>query len=89
MPQLQAHCKELTKAGRSANCRKFLNNLSQLLNSLCLWARSDGTGDNLTTEQRQREAKLLSYNLKKLENVSESRKPASWSIVPQSDSTTT
>ncbi len=43
MPQLQAHCKELTKAGRSANCRKFINNLSQLLNSLALWAQSDGT----------------------------------------------
>jgi len=31
-------------------------------------------GENLSTEQREREAKLLSYNLKKLENVSESSK---------------
>lgn len=74
MPQLQAHCKELTKAGRSANCRKFINNLSQLLNSLALWAANDGTGDTLSIEHREHEAKLLGCNFKKLENVSESRK---------------
>lgn len=88
MPQLQAHCKELTKAGRSANCRKFINNLSQLLNSLTLWAQSDGTGESLSTEQRDREAKLLAYNFKELEKVSESHKTASGSILPQYDSIT-
>ena len=72
MPQLQAHCKELTKEGRSADCRKFINNLSQLLNSLALWASSDGTGENLSPEQREREAKTLTHNLKKLEDVSKS-----------------
>ena len=70
MPQLQAHCKELTKAGRSAACTRFINNLSQLLNSLALWASSDGTGEHLTAEQREREAKLLSGQLKRLEDVS-------------------
>ncbi|KAL8700510.1 MAG: hypothetical protein Q9201_005409 [Fulgogasparrea decipioides] len=68
MPQLQAHCKELTKEGRSANCRRFINNLSQLLNSLALWCSNDGTGQNLTAEQREKEATLLSSNLKKLED---------------------
>lgn len=68
MPQLQAHCKELTKAGRSANCRRFMNNLNQLLNSLVLWASRDGTGEHLTAEQREREAKLLSGQLKRLED---------------------
>ncbi|KAL8823786.1 MAG: hypothetical protein Q9191_005550 [Dirinaria sp. TL-2023a] len=70
IPQLQAHCKELTKAGRSASCRRFINNLNQLLNSLALWASSDGTGEHLTAEQREREAKLLSGQLKRLEDVS-------------------
>ena len=72
MPQLQTHCKELTKEGRSANCRKFINNLSQLLNSLALWASSDGTGENLSPKQREREAQTLTHNLKKLEDVSKS-----------------
>lgn len=70
MPQLQAHCKELTKVGRSANCKRFINNLSQLLNSLTLWASNDGTGDHLTAEQKEREVKLLSGQLKRLEDVS-------------------
>ena len=80
MPQLQAHCKELTKAGRSANCKRFINNLSQLLNSLVLWASSDGTGEHLTTEQREREAKLLSSQLKRLEDVSMGHPPSQYAI---------
>ncbi|KAI4255106.1 MAG: hypothetical protein LQ352_002735 [Teloschistes flavicans] len=70
MPQLQAHCKELTKEGRSADCRKFINSWSQLLNSLTLWCSNDGTGQNLSAEQRDKETRLLSNNLKKLEDVS-------------------
>lgn len=46
IPQLQKHCMKLTEAGRSADCRRFVNNLSQLLNSLSLWTSSDGTGTN-------------------------------------------
>jgi hypothetical protein len=48
MHQLQAHCKRLTEAGRPSNCRAFLTNLSQTLNSLRLWASNDGTGLNLS-----------------------------------------
>ena len=70
IPQLQAHCRKLTEAGRSASCRRFINNLSQLLNSLALWASSDGTGANLTKEQRAREERFLKGALKKLEDVS-------------------
>lgn len=66
MPQLKAHCQELTKAGRSSSCRRFINNLSQLLNSLSLWASSDGASQNLSADQREREAD----DLKKLEEVS-------------------
>lgn len=36
IPQLQAHCKQLTGKGRVANCQRFINNLSQLLNSLAM-----------------------------------------------------
>ena len=43
IPQLQAHCGKLIKKGRIANCKRFTNNLSLLLNSLALWASNDGT----------------------------------------------
>jgi hypothetical protein len=37
IPQLQAHCKKLTEAGRASNCRSFLTQFSQNLTSLRLW----------------------------------------------------
>ena len=70
IPQLQAHCEKLTETGRSANCRTFINKLSQLLNSLTLWASSDGTSANMTAEQKAREARYLQKGLKSLESVS-------------------
>lgn len=70
IPQLQAHCEKLTETGRSANCKVFINKLSQYLNSLTLWASSDGPGANLTTEQRAREAGYLQKGLETLESVS-------------------
>lgn len=70
IPQLQAHCEKLTETGRSANCRTFINKLSQLLNSLTLWASSDGTSSNMTAEQRAKETRFLQKGLKTLESVS-------------------
>ena len=70
IPQLQAHCEQLTEAGRSASCRTFINKLSQLLNSLSLWASNDGSGANMTEEQRAREARYLQNGLSALESVS-------------------
>ncbi|KAL9124079.1 MAG: hypothetical protein Q9217_006557 [Psora testacea] len=67
IPQLQAHCEKLTETGRAANCRTFINKLSQLLNSLTIWASSDGTGANLTAEQKAREAGYLQKELDGLE----------------------
>ncbi|KAL2048436.1 hypothetical protein N7G274_000348 [Stereocaulon virgatum] len=67
IPQLQAHCEKLTETGRSGNCKAFNNKLSQLLNSLTLWASSDGTGANMTAEQKAREASYLRKGLKTLE----------------------
>ena len=70
IPALQAHCEKLTEIGRAANCRAFINKLSQLLNSLTLWASSDGTGANLSPEQKAREARYLHKGLEGLETVS-------------------
>ncbi|MCJ1400989.1 hypothetical protein MMC11_004200 [Xylographa trunciseda] len=67
IPQLQAHCKQLTVAGRTIACKRFMTNLSQLLNSMNLWASNDGTGANLTPEQRAREAKFLQKSLENLD----------------------
>ncbi|MCJ1384792.1 hypothetical protein MMC17_007910 [Xylographa soralifera] len=68
IPQLQAHCKQLTVAGRTTACKRFMTNLSQLLNSMNLWASNDGTGANLTPEQRAKEAKFLQKSLENLES---------------------
>lgn len=38
MPQLQSHCIKLTEKGREYGARKFINNLSLMINSLSLWA---------------------------------------------------
>ena len=70
IPQLQTHCEKLTENGRSANCKTFINKLSQLLNSLTLWASNDGTGEHLSTEQRAKETKFLQKGLQTLESVS-------------------
>lgn len=70
IPQLQTHCKRLTVAGRTSNCKRFINNLSQLLNSLSIWASNDGSSDNMTADQRRREEKYLQKGLKELETVS-------------------
>jgi hypothetical protein len=72
IPQLQEHAKKTTEAGRQANCRRFLNSLSQLLNSLRLWAGSDGSSSNLTELQKSQEAKILKDKLSKLDSVSTS-----------------
>lgn len=37
IPQLQEHAKRLTERGRISTCQLFLNELSQLLNSMRLW----------------------------------------------------
>ncbi|KAL8800856.1 MAG: hypothetical protein Q9182_004876 [Xanthomendoza sp. 2 TL-2023] len=76
IPALQAHCEKLTETGRAANCRAFINRLSSLLNSLTIWASSDGTGANLTAEQKAKEARYLQKGLEgletRLENVTKS-----------------
>ncbi|KAF7869938.1 hypothetical protein EAF04_004722 [Stromatinia cepivora] len=67
IPQLQAHCKKLTEAGRSATCRRFLNALLQLVLSLSLWSNNDGTNINLSDSQKIAQASWLQKKLKDLE----------------------
>lgn len=58
----QRPCSKLTEANREGACKKFLNNLNALLNSLRLWSSSDGTSAHLTDEQLKREVIFLTTN---------------------------
>ena len=70
VPLLQAHCEKLTETGRSTNCRAFLNKLSQLLNSMTIWAsEGDGSGANMTADQKAKEARYLQKGLNGLQSV--------------------
>ncbi|KAK0714662.1 hypothetical protein B0H67DRAFT_488640 [Lasiosphaeris hirsuta] len=59
VPQLQAHARKLTEHGRAANCRRFLNELMQLLSSMTMWAANDGTRSGLTDGEKQEEETRL------------------------------
>ncbi|TVY22282.1 Nuclear GTPase SLIP-GC [Lachnellula hyalina] len=63
-----AHCRKLTEAKRASNCRRFLTDLSQLLNSLSLWASDNGTGLKLSSENLAAEAQFLKSRLARLES---------------------
>ncbi|KAI1408718.1 Dynamin family-domain-containing protein [Hypoxylon sp. FL1857] len=67
IPQLQQHAKKLTEAGRASNCRRFLNDLAQLTNSMKLWASSDGMQCTLSDVERGREELHLRNLLNDLE----------------------
>lgn len=73
IPQLQAHCQKLTEAGREGACRRFLNSLSQLLNSLRLWSSSDGVGRMLSEGQLKRESLWLEDRLNRFDKVCKGR----------------
>ncbi|OQO00786.1 hypothetical protein B0A48_13473 [Cryoendolithus antarcticus] len=66
IPQLQAHCKQLTENGRATACKRFLNSVNQLLTSLGLWSSDDGTGLKMTSQQRTDERVFLTSKLKQL-----------------------
>ncbi|GFF42819.1 nuclear GTPase SLIP-GC [Aspergillus udagawae] len=71
VPQLQAHCKKLTEVSREANSRRFLNSLSQLLNSLRLWSSPAGDSSHLTDGQKTRQNTMVQNKIQKLESVLE------------------
>lgn len=69
MVQLKAHCKKLTETGRLNQCKVFLNGLSSLLLSLNLWGSNDGTGHNLSKEEKDREKIVVKRLLDNLEDA--------------------
>lgn len=75
IPALQEHCKRITEGTRVANCRRFLNSLSQLRTSMSLWASDDGRGDTSTKAERSFERSVLARELRELELVSSSMFP--------------
>lgn len=67
MPQLQAHCRKLTEAGRIQTARTFLLSLCQQLTTFSLWASDDGTGHKMTGDDRRKQARYLEKRLSELE----------------------
>jgi hypothetical protein len=67
MPQLQAHCRKLTEAGRIQTARTFLLSLCQQLTTFSLWASDDGTGHKMTDDDRRKQARYLEKILSELE----------------------
>jgi hypothetical protein len=67
MPQLQAHCKRLTEAGRIQTARTFLLSLCQLLTTFSLWANNDGIGLKMTDDDLQTQLRYLEKRLEELE----------------------
>lgn len=70
VPQLQAHCRKLTESGRTTNCRRFLNSLSQLLNSLSLWAANYAPESIQLQSNGKPGAEFLEKELAELQEVS-------------------
>ncbi|KAH6642388.1 hypothetical protein C7974DRAFT_420684 [Boeremia exigua] len=68
IPQLQAHCKKLTEAGRVQNCRGFLLSVCQLLTTFTIWASNDGIGLEMTEDDKQRQFKYINRRLEELED---------------------
>ncbi|KAF2006217.1 hypothetical protein P154DRAFT_517885 [Amniculicola lignicola CBS 123094] len=68
MPQLQAHCKKLTEAGRIRSCRAMLLSFAQHLNTFFMWAASDGSGLKLTDDEKRRESHYIEKRLGELES---------------------
>ncbi|KAI1302789.1 hypothetical protein F5Y03DRAFT_396306 [Xylaria venustula] len=67
IPKLQEHAKKLTEARRVSHCRQFLNDLSQLVNSMKLWSADGDDASNLTDSEKTQEEKHLKKLLGHLE----------------------
>ncbi|KAI1749431.1 hypothetical protein F4782DRAFT_513171 [Xylaria castorea] len=84
IPKLQKHAKMLTEAGRTSHCRRFLNELSQLVNSMKLWSANGGNGSHLTGNEKRREEQHLKKLLDHLEEEFESSLKRSINLIRQS-----
>lgn len=51
------------------HCKIFLNGLSSLLLSLNIWGSNDGTGNNMSKEDKQKETRIVQRMLKDLETA--------------------
>ena len=71
IPQLQDHCRSLTVSERTNGCKRFMTNLSQLLNSITLWTSSEACKSRLTEAQSAVEKQILQANLEKFKSVSD------------------
>lgn len=69
VPQLQQHAKKLTEAGRAATSRQFLNGLSQLLNSMKMWASNGEPQSHMSHSDKKNEETHLRVQLSDLERV--------------------
>jgi hypothetical protein len=67
IPQLQAHCRKLTEAGRIQTARTFLLSLCQQLTTFSIWASEDGTGLKMTDDDRLQQKVYLDKRLSQLE----------------------
>ncbi|KAH3977063.1 hypothetical protein HBI56_016220 [Parastagonospora nodorum] len=67
IPQLQAHCKKLTEAGRIQTARMFLLSLCQQLTTFSLWASDDSTGLKMTDDDKRKQVRYLDKRLGELE----------------------
>ena len=70
VPQLQAHARQLTESSRIANCRRFLNELMHLVNSMKMWATNVGSQSELNDFDRQSEEVRLRGLLQHVGQVS-------------------
>lgn len=69
IPTLQDHTRGLTEAGRAHNCRRFLNDLTQLINSMKLWS-STSQSTVLGKEAQKLDEQLPKKELEQLKTVS-------------------
>jgi hypothetical protein len=65
VPQLQPHAKKLTE-----DCRRFLNDLAQLLNSMKMWSNNDGCRSTQGEGEQKAAESHLRRALQQLELVS-------------------
>ncbi|KAI1502359.1 hypothetical protein F5X99DRAFT_379222 [Biscogniauxia marginata] len=84
IPRLQEHAKKLTEAGRASHCRRLLNDLTQLVNSMKLWAANDGTQTPLTDVEKRREELHLRKLLDELEKGFETSVKWAIALIEQS-----
>ncbi|ROV95754.1 hypothetical protein VPNG_08780 [Cytospora leucostoma] len=69
IPQLQEHAKKLTEGGRASSSRHFLNELSQLLNSLNMWATYDRRMEGHSKKDQKIDEAFLRSRLANLRKV--------------------